>query len=283
MAEARLTRRELLAAAGGVALGAAGIYELVDRLGAAPARAASAPIPHLAEQHVVQALRVIDDGGVQIFEPPLHHQLVTAKLRVDESPKALAEARAELEQRLQKLDDAYASTPAGLAVTVGWGLPYFSRYVPGQAGRHVPVDMRASAARGKTVSALENAKPFPSDPSGLILERNDLAVLIRSDVLDRVREASHSLFGDANGPFRVTSIRRGFVGGGFSGGRSLPKKMAVAAGVPGADLIPDRAELFLGFTSTQTSQPGRERISNFETLGLADMRGGYFAHGTHMH
>ena len=279
----KLTRREALGAAGGAALGAAGIYELVDRFGVAPQRAAAATIPHSPEQHILHGLRVIDDGGVKVFEPPLHHQLVTATLSVDETSAALAEARAELEQRLRKLDEAYPTTPAGLGVTVGWGLPYFRRYVPGQAARHVPIDRRASAARGTTVSALENAKSFPSDPDGVILERNDVAVLIRSDVLSRVREASSSLFADAGGPFRVTSIRRGFVGGGFSGGRSLPKKMAVAAGVPGADLIPDRAELFLGFTSTQASKPGRERIANFETLGLTDLRGGYFAHGTHMH
>jgi hypothetical protein len=279
----KTTRRELLAAAGGAALGAAGIYELVDRLGVAPERAAAATIPHPREQHILHGLRVVDDGGVNVFQPPLHHQLVTATLQVDETPVALAEARAELEQRLRKLDAAYPTTPAGLAVTVGWGLPYFHRYVPGQAARHVPLDRRATVARGRTVSALEDVKPFPSDPDEVILERNDVAVLIRSDVLARVREASQSLFGDAGGPFRVTSIRRGFVGGGFSGGRSLPKKMALAAGVPGADLIPDHAELFLGFTSTQTSKPGRERIANFETLGLADLRGGYFAHGTHMH
>ncbi len=284
MADGKLTRRQLVAGAAGAALGAAGIYELVDRLGVAPQRAAAATIPHLPEQHIVQALRVVVDDGVKVFEPPLHHQLVTATLRVDESPAALAEARAHLESALQKLDDAYPSTPAGLAVTVGWGLPYFDRYVPGQARKLLPVDRRATAAHGRQVRVLEDAKSFPSDPSTLVLERNDVAVLIRSDSLERVRAASHSLFGDASGPFRVTSIRRGFVGGGFSGGQSLPKKMAMAAGVPGADLIPDRAELFLGFTSTQAQKPGRERISNLETLGIAAVSGDdYFAHGTHMH
>jgi hypothetical protein len=276
-----------MAGAAGVALGAAGIYDLVEKLGTAPARAATAPIAHLPEQHLVQALRVVNSDGVKVFEPPLHHQLVTATLRVDESPKALAEARDELERALQRLDDAYASTPGGLAVTVAWGLPYFDRYVPGQARKLLPVDRRATAAaKGKQVRVLEDAKPFPSDPTGVILEANDLAVLIRSDSLERVRAASHSIFGDAgaSGPFRVTSIRRGFVGGGFGGGQSLPKKMAMAAGVPGADLIPDRAELFLGFTSTQAQEPGRERIANFETLGIAGVTGDdYFAHGTHMH
>src|SRR5205823_2369495 len=80
------------------------------------------------------------------------------------------------------------------------------------------------------------------------------------------------------------SIRRGFAGGGFEGARSLPKQMAMAAQIPGADLIPDTAELFLGFTSTQRAGMGPAPIANFETLGYVDFRGGdYFRQGTHMH
>jgi hypothetical protein len=57
--------------------------------------------------------------------------------------------------------------------------------------------------------------------------------------------------------------------------------MATAAGIPGADLIPDTAELFLGFTSTQKANLGPSRIANLETLGYT--RPGYFSGGTHMH
>jgi hypothetical protein len=57
----------------------------------------------------------------------------------------------------------------------------------------------------------------------------------------------------------------------------------VAAGVPGADLIPDTSELFLGFTSTQKAGLGPKLIANHETLGFVDVRGGYFHGGTHMH
>jgi hypothetical protein len=81
----------------------------------------------------------------------------------------------------------------------------------------------------------------------------------------------------------VTSIRKGFVGGGFAGGVGLPKRMAVAAQVKGADLIPDSAELFLGLTSTQKASLGPPRIANLETLGYTDAAGGYFEGGTHMH
>ena len=268
----------------GAALAAGGIYELVDKLGVAPARAALPPSDQLPEQHILQNLRIVTADGVQVFEPPLHSELVTATLLVDESPRALAEARAELEQRLAKLDGEYLSTPAGLGVTVAWGLPYFDRYVPGQAKTHLPLDRRATGALHKPVRVLEHARTFPSDPAGVLLEQNEVAALLRSDTRAHIEQAATALFGDKNGIFRVTSIRRGFAGGGFSGGQSLPKQLAVAAGVPGADLIPDRAELFLGFTSTQKQQPGRERISNFETLGYADLGPSwYFAHGTHMH
>jgi len=84
--------------------------------------------------------------------------------------------------------------------------------------------------------------------------------------------------------WQPTSIRRGFAGGGFDGAQSLPKRMAMAAGVGGADLIPDQAELFLGFTSTQKAGLGPTRIANLETLGYSDGGpGGYFRHGTAMH
>src|SRR3712207_1433086 len=69
------------------------------------------------------------------------------------------------------------------------------------------------------------------------------------------------------------------------GEQSLPKRMAMAARVPGAELIPDTAQLFLGFTSSQRATMGPGRIANLETLpGLTDQHpGGYFRGGTAMH
>ena len=72
--------------------------------------------------------------------------------------------------------------------------------------------------------------------------------------------------------------------GALEGGDSLPRQMAIAAGVPGADLIPEGAELFLGFTSTQKAAFGPGKIANFETLGYVDLRdSNYFREGTHLH
>jgi hypothetical protein len=50
--------------------------------------------------------------------------------------------------------------------------------------------------------------------------------------------------------------------------------------VPGSFLIPDSAELFLGFTSTQKAGLGPPKIANVEELGFS--QGGYFAEGTHL-
>jgi hypothetical protein len=269
----KLTRRAFLAGGAATAAGAAGIYELVDHLaGSSPTRPAARR--HLPEQHLLDGIRIVRQDGVEVLVPPLHHEVITARVAVDVSD--LRQAQQTLHDMLAGLDGDYDSTPSGLGVTVAWGMPYFLRFVPDQASSYIPHDLRA------TKSVLLDAIRFPSDPDDTVLEANDVSVLLRSDVrahiddaLDRVR---------TSGLFTITSLRRGFAGGGFGGGTSLPKQMAVAVGVAGADLIPDTSELFLGFTSTQRAAMGPGRIANFETLGIADLRGSeYFAQGTHMH
>jgi hypothetical protein len=270
----KLTRKELLVGgAAGAALGAAGIYELVDKL-------ADSPPAHFGEgrepeQHLLDGMRIEEQEGVEVVVPVRHHEIVTAKVV---APKdGLLDARASLAAVLRKLDDAYPGTPDGLAITVAWGLPYFRTYVPEAADKHLPHDRRADK------SALLDAMRFPSDPDDALLEDNDVAFLFRSDREEHIRTAATEIFDRMKGALAVTSIRKGFAGQ-MDGGKGLPKEMATAAGVPGADLIPDGAELFLGFTSTQRNALGPPRIVNFETLGLVDLGPrSYFHGGTHMH
>jgi hypothetical protein len=276
----KLTRRELLVGgAAATALTASGIYQLVDELTEKPVRRFGGGRP--PEQHLLDGLRIADDDGVEIVVPTLHHQIITARL--DPGLTDLLDARNTLEDLLQGLDDDYEDTPAGLTVTVGWGLPYFRERVPGAAERHVPIDRRASTTRRRR-KALLDAIRFPSDPEETILEGNDAVFLLRSDRFEHIQAGSTKIVDGLDGIFEATSIRKGFAGGGFDGGKGLPKALAQAAGVPGADLIPDGSELFLGFTSTQRHALGPPRIVNFETLGLVDLGPrGYFRGGTHMH
>ncbi len=266
----RLTRRTFLGGAAAAAVGG-GIYELVDQLGSAPARPLAEPAGMPAEQHLLD-LATTQSEGVEVVVPPLHSAVVTANL---DNLSDLRGAQRQLEDVLRRIDSTYALTPAGLGVTVAWSQTYFDTYVSEQANTHLPYDRRAQKP------VLLPTRRFPSDPANTILEANDVAFLFRSDRVEHIEAARKEIF---DLPFfTVASIRHGFAGGGFGGGQSLPKKMAVAAGVPGADLIPDGSELFLGFTSTQKAGLGPGTIANHETLGYVDLRSGYFRNGTHMH
>jgi hypothetical protein len=267
------TRREFIAGAAVGALGVAGVYELVDHLASSPPKRPAAG-PLLPEQHLLQGVKVVNQENVEVLVPPLHHEVMTAKL--DLVPADLTEAQATLEDALAKLDADYPSTPAGLGVTLAWGLPYFHRLVPAASARDLPFDKRAGRP------ALLDARTFPSDPPGTVLEANDVAILLRSDQRAHIDDALDRL--QTTGVFRMTSLRRGFAGGSLDGGVSLPRTMARAANVPGAELIPEGSELFMGFTSTQKAAFGPGKIANFETLGYVDLRdSGYFREGTHMH
>jgi hypothetical protein len=269
----KFTRRQAVVGAVAGAVGAGGIYELIDQLtGDSPTRTDAAAL--LREQHLLDGIRVVRSNGIEVLVPPLHHEVVTA--RVTASASDVRHAQGELASLLASLDRDYAASPAGLGVTLAWGLPYFDRLVPAQTGRLLPHDRRASKP------VLIDARRFPSDPPDTRLESNDVAILLRSDVRAHILDAEKRLRDSKL--FRFTSIRRGFAGGGFDGAQSLPKKMALAAQIPGADLIPETSELFLGFTSTQKAGMGPGPIANFETLGYVDFRGSdYFRHGTHMH
>lgn len=276
-----LTRRRFLADAAAAGAAAAGLYELVDRVAAVPTRSPVSAFPRL-EQHLLVGQQVVTDNGVEVIVPPLHHQVVTARLRVGKSRRSLRSGQMDLEEALADLESRYEPTPSGLGVTVAWGLPYFRTYVPGPAHANLPVDERASKAKGRRVSALLDARRYPSDPPDTMLEANDVAVLLRSDARDHVSAGVERIFHELSHLFVVTSVRSGFAGGGFKGGRGLPKAMALAADVPGAKHIPEGAELFLGFTSTQRAAMGPSRIANLETLGYTS-RNAYFRGGTQMH
>ena len=251
--------------------------------GIAQTRPAVASAPPF-EQHVGSGDRITTDNGVEIVVPPLYHEIVTARLTTGRDRAALLAAREQLAQALRSIEAELVAGPSGLLATVAWGMPYFRDHLPRlRDGRrfpdYLPVDLEASRRLGRRVAVLVDAVRFPSDPTTAILEHNDVAVILRSDVRANVTKARERLLGKLEGVLRPTSIRSGFVGAG------LPKRLATAAGIPGAGAIPDDAQLFLGFTSTQRSALGPRRIANLESLrGVTDQwPAGYFRHGTVMH
>ena len=282
-----LSRRELLKR-GAAALAAGNIYALLDGLASPPARAATVA-SRAREQYLLGGLQVVQELGIDVIVPPLHHRIVTARVRGSGAARLLT-AQARLERALAAVEARYPATPAGLGVTVAWGLPYFRRLVPKLAdGRrypaYLPVDRRASKAKGKAVAAVLDASAFASDPADVHLSADDVVFLFRSDVVAHIDDGQHAIVAALADLFSVTSVRNGFVGGGFGNGPGLAKQMALAAGVPGAELIVDGVQMFLGFTSTQRAAMAPDRIASFETLrGLTDQKpASYWGGGAAMH
>jgi hypothetical protein len=292
---ARFGRRAFLKRAAGLALGtisARGVYGLLDTIHpSGPARAATSVPARGPEQYAVENVEVIADNGVPVIIPPLYHEIVTATIAVAHEAGALFRAQRRLEQALQAVEAPHAPTAAGLTIVVGWGLPYFRSYLPAAlVDAAMPIDQQYSAASGSRQYALLDAIRFPIDRDEMLLEENELVFLLRSDDQSIIAAAERALFEDQSSEsyvgdlFSLTSVRKGFVGRGF-GTRSVAKQLALAAGVSGADAIPDAAQLMMGFTSTQVGALAPGKLVSFETMpGVTDQwPSGYFAGGTTMH
>jgi hypothetical protein len=275
------------------AIAAEGVYGILDGLDGPKRAEAAAPTARRQEQYLVDGLEVILDNGVSCVIPPIHNDVITAKLSSKKNWTAatLRTAQTRLENALARLEKPHPPTAGGLTFVIGWGLPYFRTFLPASLWQSkLPVDLALSQKDGATRYAVLDAIRFPSDPVDLLLEDNHLMIKVRTDSATIQREVESALFDNPNSGaflgdlFDMTSKRVGFLGRGF-GTPSVGKQLALAAGVPGASQIPDRAQLLMGFTSTQSAALGPSNIPSFETLkGVTDQYpSGYFAGGCAMH
>jgi hypothetical protein len=269
-----------------------GVYDILDGIVGQPERAyAAGPVRRRQEQYLVDNVEVILDNGVTCAIPPLHNDVFTAKLnpKINWTMSALKSAQSRLEKALSTVEAPYSSNAAGLTMVIGWGLPFFDGYVPSLKNK-LPVDVQLSKNSSTTQYAVLDAISFPSDPSEVKLEANDVMFKMRSDSSAILKSVESQLFDNSNSSayigdlFFLTSKRIGFLGRGFDK-VSIAKTLAKAAKVPGADKIPDHAQLMMGFTSTQTAALGPDNIPSFETLpGVTNQfPSGYFASGCAMH
>jgi hypothetical protein len=293
----KVSRRGFLQGAAAVSLGsiaARGIYSVLDDFVTPPRAWAATKVARKQEQYLIDSLEVILDNNVPVIIPPVYNDVFTAKLAAGKTwtKAALVDAQKRLEAALVKVESPYPSTAAGLTIVVAWGLPYFRNRVPvpWQAKGPRDLDPNLPLVGGQRQFAVLDAIPFPSDPPSVVLEDHEVAFKIRSDQQSIVQSVETQLFADPNSGayvgdlFDLTSKRIGFAGRGF-GTTSAAKTLALAAGVAGAASIPDRAQLMMGFTSTQPDALGPDNIVSFETLkGVTDQwPSGYFARGCAMH
>lgn len=300
-ASARLSRRRLLQIAGGGVVATAGAAALYARLAAgAPAVQrdvpAGAPVggpprggyPVGQYQVADYGVRVqIDaDSGIEVIIPPRWNLVITTRLT---RPPTLSDQQ-RLEAALRSVEAAYSYSPTGIFALVAYGLPYFRAHTrPEVFAAHLPNMADAQAA-----PVVLDAIRFASDPPSTLLEANDVAFHLRSDVLAQLHDVRQALFGhsgtlrghpapaaDISDLFEVTSVRTGFIGAG------LPRLMAQQAHLGVADKIPADTPLFMGFTSTQQLGQAHEVAVRFDGRPDPLVRplttakpGDYFAGGT---
>jgi hypothetical protein len=232
-----------------------------------------------------------DHNGVPVAVPPAWHAVVTAKLAFPPDAALLRTAQQRLARALEEIESIFPLQPSGLFMQVAYGLSYFKRYLPAElVERHMP---RAIEDRKPGRWAIIDAIRFPKDPSDLVLEHNDICFHFKSDYRDHITEVIQALFYPGenylNGIpveavnvadlFRLTSIRRGFLG------KNLPKIIGMRERISGAHKIPDGAMLFMGFTSSHIHGLAQGNLPSFETIpGYTNATPpDYFAGGTAMH
>ena len=293
-AKATISRRRFLQRATVIGVGslaAHGIYEALGEAQHGPRRAEAqaAPFRRFQEQYLVDRIEGFYDNGVVVAIPPLHNDVFTAKLKSNRTWTAaqLKAAKTKVEAALARVEAPYPSTAAGLTMVIGWSLDYFRLFTtPTLMDTYLPWIPNTNPKQFAVLDAIT----FPSDPPGVVLENNHVMFKFRSDSQSIVQGAERALFDDQNSGayigdlFDLTSKRIGFLGRGFNS-PSIAKQLAVAAGVPGASSIPDRAQLMMGFTSTQTDALGPDNVPSLETLrGVTNQwPNGYFMSGCAMH
>ena len=148
----KLTRRQLVVGTAAGAVGAAGIYELVDQLAGLDAEACG-------RRRRSCRSSICSTGSASCARTrsrcSSRRSTTASSRRVSRSTAPTCATRSERSRRtLAALEADYAPSPAGLGVTVAWGSPYFEQFVPAAAKRLLaarPARRQVGAARRRAL------------------------------------------------------------------------------------------------------------------------------------
>jgi hypothetical protein len=251
----RLTRRRLLAAAAGLALGGGGAAEL-DRLftrDSTQLSLGSAPGGLPERQHAWEDTLARDRHGNVVA--PRHDRL----LFFDTIGTPTRDGARQLEAALRTLERRFRWSPDGLLFTIGWGPAHFAAI-----GRSSPIP-----------------QPEPLSSFELpILDRYAACLHLASDNEQRLKDVELALVRghalphadgslDLRGVLAWRQTRTGFTGSG------LPAQNQAIGGIPANRPVPVHAPLYMGFKSGY-----RRNQASEDEVTITD---GPFADGTTMH
>jgi len=300
LADGRLGRRTALK------LGLAGVagaeMALVESLAWTPRRlalAAGSPpdIQFDIGDFIAPAFTV---NGVLVRFGPVFTYFVPARLT--RTPTKADQA--VLANALNRIEQAYAFSPAGIFTFVAYGIPYFNRLPGGMSGSlvsgHLPL------VRDAFLPVLQEAVPSPTDVSsrnpGITKQTFNVAVRIEAnDLLLTFRSDTRANMDDVLAWLRGSNRLRGAAvpSPAFSGLLSfqttrlmfqqigLPRSVANSAGLSFARQVNPQSPMWMGFADQQVDGSGPAQICTF--LGNSSARlttaaaGDYFDNGAIQH
>ncbi|HEX3649934.1 MAG TPA: hypothetical protein VHV49_16020 [Pseudonocardiaceae bacterium] len=289
-------RRFIVAGSAATAINA---LALTGSLGTIPERAEAATLANPSDIQFdvgafIQPAQTWD--GITFQMPPVNTVFLTAALR--RAPDLGGQQ--VIKRALNKLENAYPWSAAGLITFVSYGLPYFQRLDPTIVAAHMP-----RLASDQTRWVLEEAVPSPKDvvagngitklryPVPVAIEDNDLVFTIRSDNPAFLHDAVAWLTGSDylrgeqltspafDGLLTFTSSRHMFVQQG------MPRAIADRDNLPFAQYIQPDSPMWMGFLDQHTNGAGPPEICTF--VGNASARlttavaGDYFDNGSIQH
>jgi hypothetical protein len=305
MVQATSSRRSFLTGAARLGL-AASTFAALEQAAWRPARAAATAarerFPDIQFDTNAFIGEAITVDGVVVRFPPVYTSYTTFAL----ARTPTRSDRTRLTRALGLVERAYAFSPDGVFVTLGYGIPYFERLPGGLGGSLVGTSIPRLVSDPSRL-ALEEAVPGPTDvgPANpgvskptfdvpVVIEANDIVLMLRSDstailvdVLDYLVGGRATLAGrrvgssGLRGLLRVTSRRLMFQGMG------LPRKMADHHRLPFAPRINACSPMWMGFADQQvagTGPPAATTFAGTESAHLTSARpGDYFDRASIMH
>jgi hypothetical protein len=270
-----ISRRKMLISGGALAAGFAGL-EALRTLAVTPARVTGPAAASLAgaKAHRMDLPEIQFDigaftapattiNGVMVALPPVFTLFAAATLKSAPS----REDQDELAGALDRIEEAYQFSPAGVFTFVSYGLPYFARFPAKLFEAKVP-----RLLLDETRFALEEAVPAPTDVSPanpgitkktfnvpVMIEANDLLFTIRSDNANNVFDVMAFLGGSDMLAGQKTPSPRLKSGLTFTGSRlmfvqqGLPRKVAEQNNLPFASLINPSSPMWMGFADQQVN------------------------------
>jgi hypothetical protein len=298
-----LTRRTLLQRAAVLGVSASTLSAL-DLLAWVPTRAeaAKSALPEIQYQIEKFIPKAVTQERVPVLFPPVYTLFATFAL----TRTPTSADKETLSRALAQVETSYPFSPAGVFMSVAYGVRYFERLPGGMAGGLVSSHMPRLINEPQNY-VLEEAVPGPTDVSPqnpeivkerfnvpVQIESNDMVVTLRSDSTEVVYDVLAWLSGESStlagqdvgesglgGLLTVTSRRLMFVQMG------LPRSVAEEQDLPYADTINPKSPMWMGFSSQQTKTSGKPKITTFlgdRSASLTNARRGqYFDHGSIMH